>query len=246
MTLPAAGSSFRWWARELAGVAAGPQVLAELPWWQSVAASGDLLAGLAADGGRDGAGTARSLTVALPPGETAPLLTSVPAAFHAGVDDVLLAALAVAVAGWRARGAASEVPAAGGVLVEVEGHGRAEELVEGADLSQAVGWFTTLYPVRLDPGPFDMAEFLAGGPAAGRVLKRVKEQLRAVPGGGIGYGLLRYLRPGTGPALAAGSSPALAFNYLGRFTARQSVDWDIAPEPIPAARPTARRRTRSR
>ena len=52
------------------------------------------------------------------------------------------------------------------------------------------------------------------------MLKSVKEQLRAVPGRGLGYGALRYLtpadrvhpagRPGAGPA------PQVSFNYLGR------------------------------
>ena len=36
--------------------------------------------------------------------------------------------------------------------VDLEGHGREEEVVEGADLSRTVGWFTTLYPVVLEAG----------------------------------------------------------------------------------------------
>jgi hypothetical protein len=30
-----------------------------------------------------------------------------------------------------------------------------------------VGWFTSLYPVRLDPGLLDLEEALSGGPALG-------------------------------------------------------------------------------
>ena len=40
----------------------------------------------------------------LAPEQTEPLLTQVPAAFHAGVNDVLLTALALAVIRWRRRG----------------------------------------------------------------------------------------------------------------------------------------------
>ncbi|WP_217129004.1 hypothetical protein, partial [Streptomyces sp. AC558_RSS880] len=69
-----------------------------------------------------------------------------PAAFHGGVDDVLLGALALAVRQWReARG----VDADGGVLVDLEGHGRDTDRPD-VDLSRTVGWFTRVHPVRLD------------------------------------------------------------------------------------------------
>ena len=82
-----------------------------------------------------------------------------------------------------------------------------------------MGWFTSLYPVRLDPGLFDLEEALSGGPALGRALKTIKEQLRAVPGKGLGYGLLRYLNDATATELAGAAAPQLGFNYLGRFAA---------------------------
>ena len=63
------------------------------------------------------------------------------------------------------------------------------------DLSRTVGWFTSLFPVRLDPGALDLDEAMAGGAALGRALKIIKEQLRALPDNGLGYGLLRYLNP---------------------------------------------------
>ena len=84
---------------------------------------------------------------------------------------------------------------------------------------------------------FDEREFFAGGTVVGEVVKRVKEQLRAVPGDGLGYGLLRYLSPAGAAVLSEGSRPRVAFNYLGRFPAREGTDWDLAPEEIPAAGP---------
>ncbi|MGB8939463.1 MAG: non-ribosomal peptide synthetase, partial [Streptomyces sp.] len=59
----------------------------------------------------------------------------------------------------------------------------------------------------------------SGGPAAGVLLKAVKEQARAIPGDGLGFGLLRHLNPDTAPLLAALPRPQIGFNYLGRFTA---------------------------
>ena len=189
---------------------------AQLPAWVAVLDGGDVsLAGRALDPARDTAGTVRSVSAVVPAEVTAALLGPVPAVFHGGVNDVLLAGLAVAVAAWRAR---RGEPSAS-VLVDVEGHGR-EPGDAGAevDLSRTVGWFTSIYPVRLDAGTASLAEVAAGGAAAGDVVKRVKEQLRAVPGSGLGFGLLRYLNPQTGPVLAGLPVPQIAFNYLGRFT----------------------------
>ena len=127
------------------------------------------------------------------------------------------------------------------VLVDVEGHGREEAMADvavGLDLSRTVGWFTSLFPVRLDPGALDagaldLDDALAGGEAIGRALKTIKEQLRALPDRGLGYGLLRYLNPQTAPTLAALPSPQIGFNYLGRFAAPGSADWASAPEAVP-------------
>ncbi|MEU0391137.1 non-ribosomal peptide synthetase, partial [Streptomyces chartreusis] len=54
------------------------------------------------------------------------------------------------------------------------------------------------------------------------VVKRVKEQMNALPDDGFGYGLLRYLNPGTAPVLAGYDRPQIAFNYLGRFDTSDS------------------------
>jgi nonribosomal peptide synthetase CepA len=138
--------------------------------------------------------------------EASLLVGRVPVTFHCGVHEVLLAGLAGAVARWRGEDV---------VLVDVESHGR--HPVEGMDLSRTVGWFTSVHPVRLDVTGIDLAGVLAGGSAAGHLLKVVKEQSRAVPGDGLGYGLLRYLNGETGPVLAALPAPRIGFNYMGRF-----------------------------
>ena len=166
------------------------------------------------------------LTLMLPAAITGALLTRVPAAFHGGINDVLLTGLAVALAQWcrrRRRGSGHAV------LLDVEGHGR-EEIFPDVELSRTVGWFTSLYPVRLDPGPLDIEEAMAGGPALGRALKVIKEQLHAVPDHGLGYGLLRYLNPQTAARLSGLAQPQIGFNYLGRFAAAAATDWGLAGE----------------
>lgn len=223
------GTSFRGWSALLAQEARSPARTAELEWWTGPAAEARPLLDRALDPVRDTAATVRERTLVLPPEVTGPLLTKVPAAYRAAVPDVLLTAFALAVAAWR--GERGET--AGGALhIGVEGHGRAEDIAEGVDLSATVGWFTTFHPVGIDPGPLDLDEALSGGPAAGTALKRVKEQLRAVPDRGLGYGLLRYLNPVTGAVLARLPQPQIAFNYLGRFTASAAAaePWELAPE----------------
>jgi microcystin synthetase protein McyA len=53
----------------------------------------------------------------------------------------------------------------------------------------------------------------------GEALKAIKEQLRAVPNKGIGFGLLRYLcqDEAVGRQLAGTPSPRVLFNYLGQL-----------------------------
>src|SRR5262249_16753485 len=94
------------------------------------------------------------------------------------------------------------------------------------------GWLRSLFPVRLDVGGVDVEEALAGGAGLGRALKLIKEQLRAVPGNGLGYGLLRYLNARTGLQLSGFAAPQIGFNYLGRFAGPAGADWGRAAEAV--------------
>ncbi|MCU1609090.1 MAG: putative non-ribosomal peptide synthetase, partial [Pseudonocardiales bacterium] len=227
------GTSLRRWSQHLRVQAQDPRRLAEMQIWTQILNTPDpVLTDRVLDPTRDVAGTARQLTLTLPPDITVPLLTRVPAAFHGGINDVLLTALALALAQWRRRHGRGQHSA---VLIDVEGHGR-EEITDGVDLSRTVGWFTTVFPVRLDPGPLSWDELRGGGPALGQAIKWVKEQLRMFPDHGIGFGLLRYLNSHTGPQLAALPIPQIGFNYLGRFSAAaaggigDSGGWALASE----------------
>ncbi|MDT8913030.1 non-ribosomal peptide synthase/polyketide synthase [Amycolatopsis sp. PS_44_ISF1] len=187
--LPAKTTSFREWANRLAGHAAAGGFDDELPYWESALAAD---ASIPVDGsGANTAETTGTVTVRLDAETTRALLQDVPGVYRTQVNDVLLAALGRVLGEWTGRDR---------VLLDLEGHGR-EDLFDDVDLSRTVGWFTSLYPVALT----------ARGDWGSR-LKSVKEQLRAVPRRGVGFGALRYLT-GTAPALA----PAVGFNYLGRF-----------------------------
>ncbi|HEY1245623.1 MAG TPA: condensation domain-containing protein, partial [Hyphomicrobiaceae bacterium] len=229
--VPAArGTSFRTWARRLALQGQNAERLAELSFWSGMLSKPSLmLVDGALDAHRDVGGTAGHLTLTLPAALTAALLTRVPAAFHGGINEVLLTGLVVAVADWcRRRGRG---PGQAAVLLDLEGHGR-EEVFADVDLSRTVGWFTSQFPVRLDAAALDLEEALAGGDALGRALKSIKEQLRALPDRGLGYGVLRYLNPQTGAQLSDFAAPQLGFNYLGRFAAPAPTDWSVAGDAV--------------
>ena len=129
--LPATGTSFRRWAQALGDDAHSPARMAELPLWTAMTDAPALaLTDGALDPARDLTGSARELTLTLPPAVTAALLTRTAAAFHAGVNDVLLTGLALAVADWcRQHGRDADHQA---VLVDVEGHGREEQALGAA------------------------------------------------------------------------------------------------------------------
>ncbi|MFD7507257.1 amino acid adenylation domain-containing protein [Streptomyces sp. NPDC059850] len=206
------GTSLRFWATRLTELAREPALVADAPRWeQTLRRPRVSLADRALDPATDVARTAGRLMTRLPADTTAALLTEAPAAYRCETRDILLAALGWAVADWAADGESA-------VVAEIEGHGRDEDLVPGADLSRTVGWFTQTHPVRLDLAAPDRAEAWSDGAATGRLLSAVKEQSRRLPLRRAGYGLLRHLNPDAGARLAATPAPDLAFNYLGRFT----------------------------
>ncbi|WP_328745006.1 amino acid adenylation domain-containing protein [Streptomyces sp. NBC_00285] len=206
------GASFVRWARLLPAEA--DRASGELDWWKSQLAGAED-ARLAA--GR-GVGARRgSVTVELDAGLTRDALVTLPEAFHCGADAVLLTALVRAAVRYRGTGTA--------LLLNLEGHGR-EALSAPVDVSRTVGWFITQYPVRLD---------LAADTGAA-ALKQVKEQLRAVPSAGLGWGLLRHLHPEAGPELATLPGPDVRFAHLGRIAGDDAAGGrllDPGPEAVP-------------
>ena len=206
IALPAAGTSFARWASLLAEHANASQVVELAEVWKQVAAIPAALPAVRPE--VDTYATAGHLSVSLDSETTRMLLGEVPAAFHAGVHDILLIGFALAVAEFLGSGAAP-------ISIDVEGHGRHEELGADVDLSRTVGWFTTKYPVSLTIAAPGWAQVVDGEAALGVVVKAAKEQLRALPDG-LTYGLLRYLNPEVD---LDGSDPVVGFNYLGRLGA---------------------------
>lgn len=144
---------------------------------------------------------------------TQALLRDALIAYRISVDDLLLVALVKSLSQWIG---------ANSVVFEREVHGR-EALFDNIDVSLTVGWFTGLYPLRLE---------LPENASIGDTIKSIKEQLSRIPGKGIGYGLLRYMGwPEVSSKLAAAPKAPVLFNYLGRLDeAFINAPWHIASE----------------
>jgi non-ribosomal peptide synthase protein (TIGR01720 family) len=189
VAFPPKTTSFQEWARRLAEYSGSEELARELEYWHETARLSvpRLPVDFPSEVG-DLVGDEATVSFELTAEETSDLLQTVPSTYHSRIDDALLSSLVRAVSGWI--GSPS-------VRVDLEGHGR-EPLFDDLDVSRTVGWFTSLYPVVLEAGDAD----------PGAALVSVKERLRAVPGRGIGYGLLRHLLE---PAPAD-----ILFNYLGQ------------------------------
>ena len=185
IALPATGTSFARWASLLAEHARAPEVVGQAQMWRQVEMVPAILPAVRPE--VDTYASAGSFSVALDTETTRVLLGEVPAAFHAGIQDILLIAFGLAVAEFMGTGGAP-------IAIDVEGHGRYEELAADIDLSRTVGWFTTKYPVSLTVGALRWAQVIAGDAALGPDIKNAKEQLLSLPDG-LTYGLLRYLNP---------------------------------------------------
>ena len=220
-------TSVRTWAARLTAEARTREREAEAAYWVDTVAPAPLLPlATPLDRRRDVLQSARVRRVTLSSALTEALLTQIPAAFDAGIEDALLAALAVSIGAVEAR-ARRRVDA---LLIDLEGHGR-DHAIDGLDLSRTVGWFTTIHPVRLELQHVDVAAASAGSPVLGDLVKTVRTRIRQIPDKGIGWGLLRYMHPTIGPELARATSPAIGMNYLGRVAMGGSAEpWEIVAD----------------
>jgi amino acid adenylation domain-containing protein/non-ribosomal peptide synthase protein (TIGR01720 family) len=197
VALPARTSSLQAWSERLRGYARTAPLHNQLAYWQQqLHDAPSTLPGARSDASLSSA-LATTVQTRLDPELTRRLLQDSPAAYRTQVNDLLLTALSRVIARWTAQDSA---------VIQLEGHGR-EELFDDIDLTRSVGWFTSLYPVKLSP-----AREIADS------IKAIKEQLRAIPDKGIGFGALRYLGDDASQQLLSeAATPRITFNYLGQF-----------------------------
>jgi acyl-CoA synthetase (AMP-forming)/AMP-acid ligase II/aryl carrier-like protein len=171
------------------------------------------------------AGDMVTLSDKLEAGATRALMHRAAAVEGGGLENLLLAGLAIALRDGLNRG---------GMLVTLESHGRQwperfSDMAPSLDLSRTVGWFTTYATLRLEaPHGQDLVTVAAG----------VRASRAAIPDGGWTYSLLDQL-PDMAPSRSRRQAD-MGFNYLGVVDAGAAgagqfpVDWSPAGEPIGA------------
>ncbi|MFD7093220.1 condensation domain-containing protein, partial [Streptomyces sp. NPDC059896] len=205
------GTSVRQWAARLAEHTARGGFDDQIPYWRSVTEGAVTRLPVDHTDGHNTVASQRAVSVELTTEQTRALLHDVPSVYRTQSNDVLLAALARTLRTWTGHDR---------IAVNLEGHGR-EEIFDDTDLTRTVGWFTSIYPVALAlPGHGD--DWAAA-------IKQVKEQLRAVPHRGVGYGALRYLSG----APAGELDPRISFNYHGQFDVAGDTTDGLLREALP-------------
>jgi hypothetical protein len=164
----------RWreWSAHLRDMAVSDELAGELTYWTAILRAG-ATNGLPA-GPAGGGFTDRTV----PAAAVASVLTD--GAAHG--REAALCAAACGLARWRGTSSVS-------MMTEGEATPNA---YRPAGRGPAVGWFTSLHPVALPVEP---------GARVRDCLPMATDQLRSVPGDGVGYGILRHLSPNS-PAVA--------------------------------------------
>ncbi|MFS0915990.1 amino acid adenylation domain-containing protein [Brevibacillus sp. 179-C 1.1 NHS] len=143
--------------------------------------------------------------------DTTHLLRVAGKAVRAETNEILLAALGLALKQWTKENR---------FLIGMEGHGR-EEIMPELSVSRTIGWFTSMYPLVLEMSNTD---------DWGKQISKVHETLQGVPNRGIGYGILKYLTADENKReLTFSKAPEICFNYLGQFDQEMDEVFSISP-----------------
>ncbi|WP_128894537.1 non-ribosomal peptide synthetase [Longirhabdus pacifica] len=202
ISLPKKTDSFQAWSQQLIQYRRSKELEQESVYWK--AAEGRDVPSLPKD--RNGnticyLKDSKTVSIHLSEKDTNDLLTNIHGIYHTEMNDVLLAALIMALQKSMHITTSS---------ILLEGHGR-EEIGLQMNVSRTIGWFTSMYPVHFTLPSDKVAD----------VIMHVKETLRSVPNKGIGYSVLKYLSSAE-HSLQFKHQPEISFNYLGRFNQHES------------------------
>ncbi|WP_339788681.1 amino acid adenylation domain-containing protein [Paenibacillus sp. FSL R7-0313] len=221
---PAKTDAYRTWSEQLAAYAQSPEMTKERAYWQAVEQMEVLAVPKDMEADVTTQQDSESLFVRLTPEETELLLKRVHRAYNTEMNDILVTALGIALHKWTGYER---------VRINLEGHGR-ESIGTDIDITRTVGWFTTKFPVVLEPETDrDLAY----------QIKQVKENLRRIPNKGLGYGVCRYLSKSE-DGLVWGAEPEINFNYLGQFDDDVNQD-EIGISSYSSGSPASDRQARS-
>lgn len=153
-------------------------------------------------------GTSQTLDSVLSTEETREILDLASTGLHVPAGDLLLQCVARSLAAWSGKRT---------ILLDIERHGR-EEQDEELDVSRTVGWFTSICPALLEVGR-ERSERSA--------LRKLTEQMRAIPRRGLTYGIARYLA--RSPSMQSLPAAQVLFNYAGHAMQTDADEVFTAP-----------------
>ncbi|MGQ3477836.1 amino acid adenylation domain-containing protein, partial [Paenibacillus sp. TY11] len=206
-SLPYKTTSYKSWASALEKYANSSVLLDEIPYWMNI--DQRYIEPLPKDHtcSTNFVKDTRSISIQLSKQDTDNLLRHSNQAYNTEINDLLLAALGSALRDWTHHTQ---------ILIGLEGHGR-EDIVPDINVSQTIGWFTTIYPVVID---------LPSSCSVQDTVQHVKQTLHQIPKKGIGYGLLKYVTDLDCKKMMKWKlHPQICFNYLGEFA--QSIDQGV-------------------
>ena len=203
LRLPAKTTSYQRWAECLMQYAKTTNVEHECAYWLNAPWAETITFPLDGDKSlvANTVAASASVSVSLSAQQTTTLLHTITSIYKVEINEILLTGLLRALARWTDGHA---------FTIDLESHGREEEVVGEVDLSRTVGWFTSLYPALFTVD--------ASMPVQ-QTLRDVREQLHRIPHRGIAYGVTRYLDRVSSVAQRLSTIPRLqlAFNYLGQL-----------------------------
>lgn len=201
--LPPKTTSYQDWSTCLMDASKSEKITSDLDYWltQSQKKNHSIPIDFSVNNPHNTISSTAKVFVLLDQDETHTLLKEMPKKLNTQINDILLTVLVQSFAQWT--GFRS-------LLIDLEGHGREEQLFENINISRTMGWFSTIFPVMLE---------LEKKSDIGDNIKSIKEQLRCVPNHGISYGILRYLSPEQTVKLQFKAAPKaeVIFNYLGQI-----------------------------
>jgi len=202
-------SSYRQWAQHLITYAKSNLLQKEIPYWLRLSnKTTPSLPAFDNEAKNTRETTNDIIAVSLSRELTKHLLFSISKVYHTQINDILLAALALFY---------KKLTGINKLLVDLEGHGR-EDIFPDINILRTIGWFTSIFPVYLEMPESD---------GLGDLIKSVKEQIRAIPQKGIGFGILRYLNPEFRQHLNSIPNSEIRFNYLGQFEQAKDSNVDF-------------------
>ena len=182
-------SSFRQWVNHLAEKAPSTATIAQETYWKNASGWQQSLIDRQ-DEGKPGFAIYQHI---LDRPLSSEALTAINQSYQTLTEEIAIAALVQTLSEWADRKT---------ILIGLQGNGRD---MTKLDVSQTVACFDHHYPQT-----FQLEEISTEGD----LIKMVKEQLRAVPEKGLGYGLLRYLNDSFSNGTVPSMSPwEIEFNY---------------------------------